>query len=206
MGEGARGLGVTPSNTAEGKPPPRAMAETLGSEVAMVRAELDSLLAELDRRRHAALDVRLQLRRHALGATLTSLAFVGTAAESVWLGGWRRRRHDRLIARAGRFRQAISRMIERPERVGAEPTMAGKIATATVSAGVAALIKKALARGVERLLERRDITAKRSTAPREGPAASSEGGVTASRDARGQARRSYARRPPDERLTRGPRQ
>jgi hypothetical protein len=161
MGEGARGLEATPSNAAADEPIPRATVETLGNEIAVVRAELDSLLAELDRRRHEALNLRLQLRRHALGATVTGLAFVGTAAGFVWLSAWRRRRQDRLSARAGRLRQALSRMIEHPERAAAEPTIVGKIAAAAASAGVAALIKKLLERGVERLLDHRDLTAKR---------------------------------------------
>jgi hypothetical protein len=142
MGEGTPGLD-TSSNARESQAP-RAAAEALGSEIAVVRQELDTLLGELDRRRHEALDVPLQLRRHAFGALLTVLALVATAAGSVWLTLWRRRRRERLGARAGRFRQAVSRMTEHPERVATEPTVAGKIATAAANAAVAALVKKLL--------------------------------------------------------------
>jgi hypothetical protein len=121
-------------------------------EIAAARYELDELLAELDRRRHELFDLRAQLRRHALGATLTGLAFVATAAAGVGLGAWRRRRRQRLAARAGRLTEAISRMAEHPERVAAEPTMAGKIIAAAASAAAAALAKKLLERGVERVL------------------------------------------------------
>jgi hypothetical protein len=120
----------------------------LGNEVAHVRDELDVLLGELDRRRHEALDVPLQLRRHAVGAGLTVLAFTLAAAGSVWLTIWRRRRRARLGARAGRLSQAIARMTERPERVAAEPTMPAKVATAAANAAVAALVKKLLERGI----------------------------------------------------------
>ena len=132
---------------------PRATAQALGGEIATVRYELDELLAEFDRRRHELFDVRLQLRRHALGATLTTLAFVATAATGVGLNVLRQRRRQRVTAQAGRLRQAISRMTEHPERVAAEPTIPGKIIAAALSAAAAALVKKLLERGVDRLLE-----------------------------------------------------
>jgi Putative Actinobacterial Holin-X, holin superfamily III len=81
-------------------------------------------------------------------------------AAGVGYSGWRRHGISPLAWTRQTLKEDIQ-WAKEPERVGAEPTMAGKIATATVSAGVAALIKKALARGVERLLERRDIAAKR---------------------------------------------
>jgi len=120
----------------------------------VVRYELDELLAEFDRRRHQLFDVRLQLRRHALGATLTTVAFVATAAAGVGLGVWRQRRRQRFTAQTGRLRHAISRMTEHPERVATEPTIPGKIIAAAASAAAAALVKRLLERGVDRLLER----------------------------------------------------
>ena len=128
--------------------------ETLGNEIVVLRGELDVLLAELDRRRHEALDLRLQLRRHGRGAALTGVAFLTTAAGVVGLGLWRRRRQDRLGAQAGRLRRAVSRMIAQPERVAAEPTIVGKIAAAAGSAAAASLVRKLLERGVERYLAR----------------------------------------------------
>jgi hypothetical protein len=127
--------------------------DALGSEIAEVRGDLDSLLGELDRRRHEALDVPLQLRRHGVGVALTVVALVATAAASVWLAGWRRRRRDRLGAQAGRLRQALARMTEHPERVAAEPSAPVKIATAAANAAVAALVKKVLERGLQSVLQ-----------------------------------------------------
>ena len=150
MGEGTPGLDSSDSNRTQ---TPREAAEELGNEIVVVREELDTLLGELDRRRHEALDVPLQLRRHAFGASLTVLALVATAAGSVWLTLWRRRRRERFGAQASRFRQALSRMTEHPERVAAEPTVAVKIATAAANAAVAILVKKVLERGVEHLME-----------------------------------------------------
>ena len=143
----------------------RDTVHAIGSEVAHARDELDVLLGELDRRRHEVLDVPLQLRRHALGAGLTVVAFGLVAAGSVWLTVWRRRRRARLGARFGRLSQAISRMTEHPERVAAEPTMPAKIAAAAANAAVAALVKKLLERGIARLAEARpeDAAANRAS-------------------------------------------
>jgi hypothetical protein len=129
------------------------VVEELGSEVAGVREELDTLVAELDRRRHEVFDVRLQLRRHAVGAGLTAFALVATAAGSVWLTHLRRRRRARPTAKTGRFYHALSRMTEHPARVATEPTIPAKIATAAASAAVAALVKKVLERGLVKVIE-----------------------------------------------------
>ena len=151
MGEGTPGLNSGSSARRE-PDAPRATAEQLGGEIAVVRRELDTLLGELDRRRHEALDVPLQLRRHATGATLTVLAFLLTAAGGVWLTIWNRRRRARYPARASRLRLALARMTEHPERVAAEPTVPGKILTAAANAAVAALVKRVLERTVEQLM------------------------------------------------------
>jgi hypothetical protein len=135
----------------------------LGNEVAHVRDELDVLLGELDRRRHEVLDVPLQLRRHALGAGLTILAFTLAAVGSVGLATWRRRRRARVRARASGLSQAIARMTEHPERVAAEPTIPARIVTAAASAAVAALVKKLLERGVTALANGRPD--RQATAP-----------------------------------------
>ena len=143
----------------------RDSVHALGDEVAHVRDELDVLLGELDRRRHEALDVPLQLRRHATGVGVTVLALTFAAAGSVWLTMWRRRRRARLSARMGRLSQAITRMTERPERVAAEPTIPAKIFTAAANAAVAMLVKKLLEQGFTRLANARGDDTPTATAP-----------------------------------------
>ena len=147
MGEGTTGVG-TDKTTRE-----------LCGEIAELREDLDVLVGELDRRRHEAVDVKLQVRRHAMGVALTGIAFVGTAAAFVWLGVWRHRRRQSLAARGSRLREAFGRMIDAPERVAAEPTVATRIATAAVNAAIAAVIKKILERAVVRALEHREEAA-----------------------------------------------
>jgi hypothetical protein len=134
---------------------PRETALELGEEIAAVRQDLDMLLAEADRRRHEVMDVRLQLRRHPVTALFTGMAILGGAAALVRLGVRRRRQRQRLSARAGRLRQAVSRMVDQPRRVAAEPTFLGRILTATVISAAASLANSLLKKAVEQLLENR---------------------------------------------------
>jgi hypothetical protein len=153
MGEGTAGVDKSTAERAADERTPRAIAERLGTEIAVVRDDLDGLVAELDRRRHDALDVRRQLGRHAFGVALTMLALLTTATGTVALSIRRQRRRARLPAQAGRLRHAIARMTEHPERVAAEATLTGKIVAAAASAAVATLVKKLLERAVQRFLK-----------------------------------------------------
>jgi hypothetical protein len=152
MGERAPGVERMPAERPDVRPTSREMSQRLGAEIATVREELDVLLAELDRRRHDLLDVRLQLRRHARGTALTTLALAGVAAGAVWLSVGRRRRARRLTADASLRAGAISGVTEHPGRGTAAATMAGKVATAAASAAVTSLVRRALAHAVRRLL------------------------------------------------------
>ena len=124
----------------------REAARQLEGDIAALREDLGVLVAELDRRRHELVDVKLQLKRHAGGAALFGVALVATAAGFVWLGMWRAQRREHVMSRAGRLREAVARMVDRPERVAAEPTVAAKILTAAATAAVATLVKKGLER------------------------------------------------------------
>jgi hypothetical protein len=110
------------------------------------RGELTRLVTELNRRRRELTDVRLQLRRHtvgvATGVLATGLVFAGSLAYARWRAGRRRT----LIARSGRLRDAVGRMIERPERVAAEPTSTERLLASVGSAVAAVLIKAILER------------------------------------------------------------
>src|SRR5262249_59070431 len=106
------------------------------------------LVAELDRRRHELMDIRLQARRHALGAALTGVGLLASAAGFVWLGAWRARRRRTAMARLGRLRKAVSRMVERPERVATERRIPAKNLTTAASAPAGAAIQKGLGGGL----------------------------------------------------------
>jgi hypothetical protein len=164
MGEGTTRIDDTSIARNNGRTlaAPEEATKALEAEIAVVREELGELVAEMDRRRHEALDIRRHLRRHAVEITLTAIGLVGAATGFVWLGMWRARRRERLTSQADRLRRAMTRMIDRPERVAAEPTVPAKIVTAAANAAVATLIKKALDRAVQHAMDSgRDHSARR---------------------------------------------
>ena len=149
---------MSPTSTGNGKVAahsPRETTRQLDGEIAALREELAGLVAELDRRRHELLDIKLQAKRHALEMALTGTALVATAAGFVWLGAWRARRRQSIRSRAGRLREALSRVLARPERVAAEPTVPTKIFTAAANAAVATALKKVVERGLQGALKRK---------------------------------------------------
>ena len=106
MGEGPAHMTTVDAKTGNGA---GALAEgeaaerTIEREIDALRDQLDGIVGELDRRRHEAFDVRLQLRRHR-----TAVATVGVVAAALVVSGfvaWRnaRRRQDRLLVHLGRL-------------------------------------------------------------------------------------------------------
>jgi len=169
MGEGTTGLGdgrATATNGASGAAgSPRETVRLLEGQITALRVELSDLVAELDRRRREALDIKLQVRRHAGEITLTSAALVGAATGFVWLSIWRNRRRQRLGARVGRVQHTMSRMIAGPARVGAEPTIPMRIVAAAANAAAATLIRKVLERVVHHVMEHRRLAAADTRSP-----------------------------------------
>jgi hypothetical protein len=131
---------------------PRENSRQLEGEIAVLRDELTGLVAELDRRRHELTDFKLQARRHVLGVTLTGASLLASAAGFVWLSVWRSRRRSQATARMGRLREAVSRMVDRPDRAAAEPGIPARILTAAANAAVATAIKKVLERSLQRVV------------------------------------------------------
>jgi hypothetical protein len=137
MGEGA-------DRVRDGSPRP----EDVVGEIDVLRSELGGLVAELDRRRHEAFDVRLQASRHPLVvagvATVVALAVGGAIA----LAMRDVRRHRTPAARAQDVRAAFSRLAQHPRRVAAEPSIPTKLATAVAVALATALVKRLVERTV----------------------------------------------------------
>jgi hypothetical protein len=160
---------MNPTTTGNGKVNPEVSLQEstrqLDGEIAALREELAGLVAELDRRRHELLDVKLQARRHAFGMAVTSVALLATASGFVWLGAWNSRRRRTTLSRVGRLREALSRVIDRPERVAAEPGVPARILTAAANAAVATVIKRILERGLQRALHRNEERPARLEAP-----------------------------------------
>lgn len=131
---------------------PRENTRQLEGEIAVLRDELTGLVAELDRRRHELTDFKLQARRHVLGVTLTGASLLASAAGFVWLSVWRTRRRSQATARIGRLREAVSRMVDPPDRVAAEPGIPARILTAAANAVVATAIKRVLEHSLQRVM------------------------------------------------------
>jgi hypothetical protein len=140
MGEGTNG--VNPIDQA-------AQAER---EVVAVRDRLTGIVRELERRRHAVLDLRAQIRRHApaLGISAGTLALL--AGGAIWLGVWMKARRGRPLARAHRLRLALARTIAHPDQVARPRQGLGhKALSALVTAAVGVLAKTLMQRAVTRL-------------------------------------------------------
>lgn len=120
----------------------------VAGEIESLRHELGGLVGELDRRRREAFDFRLQVRRHpvaiALAATAAALAVGGLVAFAVR----ERRRRRTPSARAAEAREALARLLDHPERVGAHPSVGHKVATAVLTLAATTLAKRLLDRAV----------------------------------------------------------
>lgn len=120
--------------------------QLIEADIVRRRGEITALVGELSRRGHDLMDVGLQVRRHFWGVAGTVLAVGAVAAGSIALAVWRARRRETLVAKGGRLREALTRMIDRPERVAVEPTVTQRMIGAAGSAAAAFLIKAALER------------------------------------------------------------
>lgn len=138
------------------QPSPAKETERLETEITMLRDELGDDLAELDRRRREALDVHLQISRHAVPVAAAA-AGVGLLLGGALLVVALKRRHDRQPkVMAQRRKRAALRIYEHPERVARnEGAMHMKILTAGLTALAGAVAKKM----VERTLSSRTAVA-----------------------------------------------
>jgi hypothetical protein len=120
----------------------------VSGEIDTLRNELGGLVAELDRRRHEAFDLRLQLRKHPLlaAAAATAAALVLGGALALAVHGRRERR--RPAVRARETRRALARLFDHPDRVGSEPSFANKVGTAVAVAIATAVAKRLVDRTV----------------------------------------------------------
>ncbi len=112
-------------------------------QVVAARHDLDRLVGELDRRRHAMFDVRGQLRRHPVPFILGGLALLTAVGGTVALVVARRRRHNAWPQRVQRLRHAIAQAVRHPDRSRDQPSATKRIGTAGGSAAASALAKEA---------------------------------------------------------------
>jgi hypothetical protein len=111
-------------------------------EIHAIRDDLSGLVSELDRRRHAALDWRLQLRRHkrelAIAAGGLALAVAGGVAVRHAL----RQRRQEPLARVQRLGHALDLVFQDPDALARSlrrPRTEDMLANLASSAGAALL-------------------------------------------------------------------
>lgn len=120
----------------------------VSGEIDALRGELGALVAELDRRRHEAFDLGLQVRRHpvAVAVAAATLAFAVGGLIALAVAG--RRHRQRPSVRAREARRALARIMDKPHRVAAEPSMPRRVAVAAATAAAATLARRLVQRQV----------------------------------------------------------
>jgi hypothetical protein len=117
--------------------PTQQRADELQHEIESIRDDLAGMVGELDRRRHELLD----LRRHAVPLIAIGAALLAVATGGITLAVARRRRRARLGPRLERLREALERMIDKPNRVANTPGVGRKIVGAGGAAAASVLAK-----------------------------------------------------------------
>jgi hypothetical protein len=128
--------------------PSAADVPRVAGEIDVLRHELGDLVQELDRRRHEALDLRLQVRRHPylVAAVVTAGALLLGGALALIVREARERKKP--TRRAREIRDALGRLVERPREVASQPSIGNKIATAVGVAIATTLAKRLLDRSI----------------------------------------------------------
>jgi hypothetical protein len=120
-------------------------ADELELEVEALREDLGDLVGELGQRRHNALDLRRQVRRHPVVVTVAAVIGLGLLGGGIALAVRRQRRQRSLAGRAARLARALLGVAHHPERLEREALMLGlgrKIATAGGTAAASALARR----------------------------------------------------------------
>lgn len=127
-------------------PPPDPDPAVLQKEVVEARNDLDRLVGELDRRRHAFFDIRGHIRRNPVPFLLGGLAVLTAVGGTVALIVTRRRRNNAWPQRVQRLRRAIAEAVRHPDRSRDQTSATKKIGTAGGTAIASALAKAATQR------------------------------------------------------------
>ena len=116
----------------------------LGDEITEVRRRLDTLVVELDRRRHGATDWKRHLRRHGGRVVIGALVLAAALTAPVATSRVRTRRRSLLVARAADLTGKARRLGPSLPRLGASTIVALALTVAQVV--VTSLLRTALER------------------------------------------------------------
>ena len=121
--------------------------EELREKVDQSRERLDSLVSELDQRRHVVSRIKKTVGEHRAWAIGGGIATAGIVAAAIALAVQHQRRRQRFTARAHRWLQAFGKMINHPDRVARrDPNAAGKIMTSAASTATSTVVKRLIGR------------------------------------------------------------
>lgn len=122
--------------------------EIIEGRIGLLRHELGELVSELDRRRHEATDVRLQVKKHPMIAGVAVVTVAAAIGGIIAFAVWNARRRERPIERARRARKAMQRLMDDPEHMAREPSVTEKIMAAAGTAAASLLVKRAFERAM----------------------------------------------------------
>jgi len=121
----------------------REEVDRLRHEVDGLRGNIGALVRELNQRRHDALDLKLQLRRHPSRLVIAGVTVIALVAGGIAYIVARLRRRRSIKARVLRLREALRRISAHPERVAERtPTVSRKVLAAGGTAVATAIGKR----------------------------------------------------------------
>lgn len=139
-------MGAESDGMSEAHENPARRVGRLEADIETTRTKLGAAIAELDRRRHEAFDLKLQLRRHLVAAAGIAFAAAGLGFGIAALLRRRSARRHAPPARLRRFSNALSRMTEHPEKVAAnDPGFGRRILVGAATAAAAAAARRSVA-------------------------------------------------------------
>jgi hypothetical protein len=141
MGEGADRVSANGKELAE-------VPEVIEGRIGLIRHELGELVAELDRRRHEATDIRLQMKRHPMIAGAAAVTVAAAIGGVIAFAIWNARRRERPAEKARRARRAMQRLMDDPDHMAREPSVTEKILAAAGTAAASLLVKRAFDRAM----------------------------------------------------------
>jgi hypothetical protein len=119
-------------------------ADQLAEQVERSRERLDTLVAELDQRRHILVRLKQMLSEHRVVAAGAAALVLGVVGLAVPLVVRHRRRQRTFRARLARLSRAFGRMLENPDQVARnEPNLPAKLLTTAATTLTGTLVKRA---------------------------------------------------------------
>ncbi len=121
---------------------PYRVVNRVSGEIETLRGDLGSLVAELDRRRHEAFDIGLQMKRHPVVVAAAAAGVALLAGGLLALAIHSRRQRRRPAERARETRRALARLLDHPERIARQASAGQKIAAAVGSLVATTLVRR----------------------------------------------------------------